>query len=81
MKLMILITIFISLVFAKVDINRATKKELTTLYGIGAKKAEAIINYRNKRCFKSTYEISNVKGIGEKSFKKFKDEIEVSECK
>jgi len=80
MKLLFTILCFVGLVFAKVDINTASKLELMSLSGVGAKKADAIIEYRENRCFKSSYEISNVKGIGEKSFEKFKDKIEVSKC-
>ena len=52
---------------APVDINVADAKTLTTLKGIGAKKSQAIIKYREKNGnFKSLQDVAAVKGIGEK---------------
>ncbi|MDP8247712.1 MAG: helix-hairpin-helix domain-containing protein [Candidatus Tritonobacter lacicola] len=60
----------------KIDINKATKRELETLNGIGPKKAQAIIDYReNAGRFKQTNDIMNVKGIGPKTFEKNEDKI------
>ena len=39
------------------------------------KKAEAIIEYRSKRPFKSASDIMNVKGIGQKTYEKIKGSI------
>jgi competence protein ComEA len=51
-----------------VDVNTADAKTLTTLKGIGAKKAQAIIKYREKNGnFKSVQELASVKGIGQKA--------------
>lgn len=53
---------------APVDINHATATELTTLKGIGEKKAAAIISYRDSHgAFNSIDDLSKVKGIGKKS--------------
>jgi len=60
----------------KVNINTATLDELTTLKGIGPVKAQAIIDYRNsKGKFKKIEEITNVKGIGVKTFERIKDNL------
>jgi len=60
----------------KVNINTATIDELVTLNGIGPVKAQAIIDYRNsKGKFKKIEEITNVKGIGVKTFEKIKDNL------
>ena len=54
----------------KVDLNKATVKQLTAVKGISAAKAKAIVTYRKKNGdFKSTDELKNVKG-----FKKLTDE-------
>lgn len=64
----------------KVNINTATKEELTTLDGIGEKYAERIIETRERRGgFTSIEQITEVKGIGQKRFEKIKDEITVGE--
>lgn len=62
----------------KVNINTAGSAELDSLKGIGPVLAERIIEYRNANGpFKSIEEIINVKGIGPKTFEKFKDEITI----
>ena len=54
-----------------VNINTASAEELSSLPGVGMKKAEAIINYRELNGdFASTEEIVNVKGIGPKMLEK-----------
>ena len=62
----------------KININTAGKEELMTLSGIGESRAEDIIRYREEHGkFSSVEDIQNVSGIGEKSFQKIKDQIEV----
>jgi len=67
MKFFVLVVLAVSFVFGSIDINSAGIKELTSLKGIGNKKATAIIEYRALHCFKSVDELAKVKGIG-KSF-------------
>jgi competence protein ComEA len=56
---------------AKVDINSATAAQLTELPGVGEKTAARIVEHRQKQGpFKSTQELMNVKGIGEKNLQK-----------
>ncbi len=51
----------------KVNINTANADELGTLKGVGASKAQAIIDYRTQHgAFKSADELANVKGISGK---------------
>lgn len=53
-----------------VDLNHATVEQLTTLKGIGQKKAQAIIDYRTEhQGFKKLEELTNIKGIGDKLLK------------
>lgn len=67
-----------SLLFAKVDINKADAKELASLKGIGQTKATAIVDYRNANGkFKSVDELVKVKGIGKATVEKLRDDIEV----
>ena len=60
-----------------VNINTATKEELTTLTGIGDVIAERIIEYRTGHRFRSVEEIRSVKGIGESKYEKIRDSITV----
>jgi len=50
-----------------VHLNKSTIDDLVTLKGIGHKKAQAILAYREQvGDFKSLQELTNIKGIGEK---------------
>ena len=61
---------------AKVNINKASKDELTQLDGIGPAKAEQIVAYRKKNGkFEKAEDLMNVTGIGEATFNKNKDRI------
>ena len=59
----------------KININTATKDELTTLNGIGEATANKIINYRKNNPFKEIEDIMNVPGIGEAKFNNIKEDI------
>ncbi len=62
----------------KININTATLADLDSIPGIGPVIAQRIIDHRNGNGnFKSVEDIKNVKGIGEKTFEKIKDYIEV----
>jgi len=81
MKLLVVMALGISLLFGAVDINTASKKELSGLSGIGAKKADAIIAYRDAHCFESIKELAKVKGIGNKTVEKNMSNLTASACK
>ncbi len=52
-----------------ININIADSNQLRTLKGVGANKAQAILDYRAQHgAFKSVDELANVKGIGERRF-------------
>ena len=62
----------------KINLNKASVEDLTSLPGIGPQKAQAIIAYRDENGrFRSIEELKNVSGIGEKTYEKLKDLIEV----
>jgi len=64
---------------AAININTATSEQLTALKGIGLKKAQAIVSYRNQNGqFASATDLANVKGIGIKTVEKNKSLIEVT---
>jgi len=60
-----------------VNINTASIEELSTLPGIGQGTAEKIVTYRKDHKFKSTVELMEVKGIGEKKYEKIKAKLSV----
>ena len=63
---------------SRVNINTADESQLTTLTGIGATRAKAIIAYREENGpFAAIEDIMNVQGIKEGTFVKIKDEIVV----
>ncbi|MDH5387898.1 MAG: helix-hairpin-helix domain-containing protein [Gammaproteobacteria bacterium] len=75
--LSLLLSISVSVFAAPVDINKADAATLSAeLVGVGEKKAEAIVAYRDANGpFKSSAELMNVKGIAEATLKKNADNI------
>ena len=71
-----------SFVFAEViNINKADVAALDKLNGIGAKKAESIIAWRDKHGeFKSLEALKDVPGIGDKLFEKIKNDIALTDA-
>ncbi len=62
----------------KININTATVQQLQQLHGIGEKKAQAIVDYRNQHGkFKNIAELADVKGIGPKLLEKNKNLIQI----
>jgi competence protein ComEA len=60
----------------RIVLNSATPKELTTLPGIGQKRAEAIIALRTRlKGFRKLSDLLRVKGIGVKSLKKLEPKV------
>ena len=58
---------------ALVDINHATATQLSTIKGLGMKRATAIIKYRKEHGpFMSIDNLTNVKGVGEKMLMRIK---------
>ncbi|BAQ57380.1 helix-hairpin-helix domain-containing protein [Lactobacillus acetotolerans] len=62
----------------KVNLNTAAAADLQKLNGIGEKKAEQIIAYREENGqFKKIEDLTQVSGIGEKTFAALKDQLEI----
>lgn len=62
----------------KININTAGVSQLVKLPRVGEKTAQRIIEFREKNGkFKRIQDIMKVKGIGEKTFKKFENMITV----
>ena len=62
----------------RININTASRSELTDLPGIGDVLSGRIVDYRNQHgAFASIEDIRNVSGIGEKRFEAIRDKITV----
>lgn len=61
-----------------INLNTATAADLQKLNGIGEKKAEQIIAYRQEKgSFKSIDDLKEVSGIGDKTFAAIKDQLTI----
>lgn len=81
-KLIYLLALWFSLsgtALAVVNINTASKEELTTLKGVGEKRAQDIIDYRKKHGnFKSVDDLGKVPGIGPGLMKKIRSDLTIT---
>lgn len=66
-----------NVIASPVNINTADAKTIgEALSGIGLKKAEAIVKYREEKGpFKTVEDLVNVTGIGEKTVEKIKNDV------
>ena len=83
-KVMLFLMLFSINVFAApVNINKASAEEISeSLKGVGTKKAEAIVKYRKENgAFSSIDDLTNVKGIGEKTLATNKADIKLGKKK
>lgn len=73
---------FTSMALSAVNLNTADREELEVVDGIGPKKAEAILNYRDKHgLFKSVDDLKNVNGFGEKTVAQMRSKLTVGSNK
>ena len=82
-KILLLLSLFsVNAIAAPVNINTADAKTISeALSGIGQKKAEAIVKYREEKgLFKTAEDLTNVAGIGEKTVEKNKNDILLSDA-
>jgi len=64
----------------KININEATQEELVTLRGIGAVRANDIIEYRTRHGrFRRIEDIQNVRGIGTRTYENIRDFITIGD--
>ena len=81
MKILFSMLLFVSFMFASVNINSANQKDFASLNGIGDKKAVAIVAFRKANgCFKSIDDLVKVKGIGQKIIDKNRDNLTLGKC-
>jgi competence protein ComEA len=64
-KIVALLMLCCSFLFAAMNLQTATKEELMGIKGIGEKKAEQIIEYRKTNTIKSPEDLKNIKGFGD----------------
>ena len=57
----------------KININVASTDELITLYGIGEKRAQAIIDYRKNKKIESFSELKELLGVSDEVIINIKD--------
>lgn len=63
-----------------ININTADKATLTSIKGVGEKRAEAIIEYRNEYGpFESVDELASVRGVGQSTVDTNRDILSVSD--
>lgn len=80
-KIVFLLTVMLSMVFAGINFQTASKDDLMKIKGIGEKKAEAIMKYRKSNKIKSADDLKNIKGFGSKLVSKIKESELYSDVK
>ncbi|MBP7769807.1 MAG: helix-hairpin-helix domain-containing protein [Aliarcobacter sp.] len=63
-KIIGILMLFVSFIFASINLQTATKNELMSIKGVGDKKADQIIEYRKTNEIKSAEDLKNIKGFG-----------------
>ncbi len=63
---------------SRIDINEASVEELCKLPGVGKKRAESIVAYRNRRRFTRPTQLLNIRGIGRKTLERMRPMVYVA---
>ena len=63
-KIVALLMLCVSFMFAAINLQTATKEELMSIKGIGDKKADSIIEYRKTNKINEPEDLKNIKGFG-----------------
>jgi len=63
-KLLLVWLVAVTFLFANIDLNSASKEQLTSIKGIGEKKAELILEYRKTHKINSASDLEHLKGFG-----------------
>ncbi len=71
-KILLFMLLSVSLLFADINFQTASKEEIMSIKGIGSKKADAIIEYRKTNKIKSIDDLINIKGFGPSIISKIK---------
>ncbi|HEN2733885.1 TPA: helix-hairpin-helix domain-containing protein [Streptococcus agalactiae] len=62
----------------KINLNKADLSSLQTISGVGAKRAQDILDYRDSQGgFKTIADLKNVSGIGEKTLEKLRQDVTI----
>lgn len=64
-KIVMLLVLCVSFMFAELNLQTASKDELMGIKGIGEKKAEQIIEYRKTNKINTPDDLKNIKGFGD----------------
>ena len=80
-RLVALLMLCCSFLFAEINLQTASKEELMSVKGIGEKKAEQIIEYRKTNTIAKADDLKNIKGFGDSIVGNVKDANPVSKEK
>ena len=76
---LVMLVAFSGVAVAAVNINTATKEELTSINGVGEKRAQDIIDYRTKNGpFKTVDDLEKIPGVGPGLMKRIRSQVSTS---